>query len=55
MIEDSAFIDKIDYGKLFKEINNLKGHLNCITGSRVTAIFLNGIAHIGGASPVKGL
>ena len=35
---------------------NLEGHLNNITGSRVTAILLNGwILPIGGASAVKGL
>ena len=38
------------------EILNLEGHLNCITGSRVTAILLNGwILPIGGASAVEGL
>ena len=35
---------------------NLEGHPNRITGSRVTAIFLNGwILPIGGASSVEGL
>ena len=39
----------------FKEILNLKGHQNCITGSKVTAILLNAwILPIGGASAVKG-
>ena len=39
---------------MFKEILNLKGHLNCNTGSKVTAILPNGwILHIGGASAVK--
>ena len=42
--------------QFFLEILNLEGHLNCITGSRVTAIFLNGwILPIGGASAVEGL
>ena len=42
--------------KFFKEILNLKGHLNCITGSEVTAILLNGwILPIGGTSAVEGL
>ena len=40
----------------FLEILNPEGHLNCITGLRVTAILLNGkIFPIGGASAVKGL
>ena len=35
---------------------NLEGHPNRITGSKVTAIFLNGwILPIGGASAVEGL
>ena len=51
MFEDGAFSHKIDY-----EILNLEGHPNCITGSRVTAILLNGwILPIGGTSPVEGL
>ena len=38
------------------KILNLEGHLNHITGSRVTAILLNGlILLIGGASAVEGL
>ena len=38
----------------FKEILNPEGHPNCITGSKVTAILLNGwILPIGGASVVK--
>ena len=42
--------------QFFKEILNLEGHQNCITGSKVTAILLNGwILPIGGASAVKGL
>ena len=42
--------------QLFKEILNLEGHLNRITGFRVTAIFLNVWCFpIGGASAVEGL
>ena len=53
MVEDSAFSHKIDYVNFLKEILNLKGHLICITGSRVTVILLNGwILPIGGASAV---
>ena len=38
------------------QIINLDGHPNRITGSRVTAIFLNGyIFPIGGIASVKGL
>ena len=33
-----AFSHKIDYVTFFKEIINPEGHLNCITGSKVTAI-----------------
>ena len=46
----------IDYATIFKEILNPEWHLNCITGSKVTVILLNGwILPIGGASAVKGL
>ena len=42
--------------QLFKEILNLEGHPNRITGSTVTAILLNGwILPIGGSSAVEGL
>ena len=38
------------------EILNLEGHQNCITGSRVTVILLNGwILPIGGTSAVEGV
>ena len=51
-----AFSHKIDYVTMFLEILNLEGHLNHITGSRATAIFMNGwIFPIGGASAVEGL
>ena len=38
MVENGVYSHKIDY----IEILNLEGHLNHITGSRVTAILLNG-------------
>ena len=38
MVEDGAFSPKIDYVTIL----NLEGHQNCITGSRVTSILLNG-------------
>ena len=41
MVEDGAFIPKMDYVNLFYKILNLEGHPSCITGSRVTAILLN--------------
>ena len=56
MVEDGAFNHMIDYITIFWEILNLEGHPNRITGSRVTAILLNGwILPIGGASAVEGL
>ena len=36
-----AVTHKLDYITILWEILNLEGHQNCITGSRVTAIFLN--------------
>ena len=42
MVENCAFSHKIDYITIFLEILNLKEHQNGITGSRVTAILLNG-------------
>ena len=54
MVEDGAFSHKRDYVTILKEILNLDGHPNCITGSKVTAILLNRWAlPIGGASAVK--
>ena len=41
MVEDGAFSKTIDNVTIFKEILNLEGHTNCITGSRVKAILLN--------------
>ena len=56
MVEDGAFSQKIDYVTILKEILNFGGHPNCIAGSKVTAILLNGwILPLGGASAVKGL
>ena len=50
-IADGDFSHKIDYVTTFKEILNPEGHPNCIIGSKVTAILLNGlILPIGGAS-----
>ena len=42
-IADGAFSHKIDYVTIFKEILNPEGHPNCITGSKVIAILLNGL------------
>ena len=42
MVEDGAFSHKIDFVTHFFEILNLEGYPNCITGSRVTAILVNG-------------
>ena len=42
MVEDDAFSHKRDYFTMFLEILNLEGHQNCIPGSRVTSIVLNG-------------
>ena len=54
MVEDGAFSHKIDYVIIFTEI--LNPNPNCITGSKVWAILLNGwIFPIGEASAVKGL
>ena len=56
MVGDGASTHKIDYVKILQEILNLEGHLNRITGFRVTAILLNvWIFPIGGATAVEGL
>ena len=56
MVEDGAFSHNIDYVAIFKEILNLKGHQNRITGSRVTPILLNKrILPVGGPSVVEDL
>ena len=45
MVEDG------DYVTIAKEILNLEGHSNCITGSKVMVILLNGwILPIGGVA-----
>ena len=50
-VADGAFSHKIDYVTIFKEILNPEWHSNRISGSKVTAILLNGwILPIGGAS-----
>ena len=55
MVKDGAFSHKIDWYN-FWEILNLKGHLNCITGPRVTAILLNvWILPFGGPSAEEGV
>ena len=61
MVEYCAFSHKIDYVKNFKGILNLKGHSNCISGSKVTAVLLNGWIlttgelHREGSAPAAGL
>ena len=56
MVEDGAFSHLINYVAILREILNLEGHQNRTTGSRVTAILLNGlILPIGGALAVDGL
>ena len=56
MVGNGAFSHKIDYFTIYLEILNLEVHPNCITGSQVTAILLNGwILSIGGVSAVEGL
>ena len=53
MVEAGAFSHNVT---IFWKNVNLKGHQNRITGSRVTAILLNGwILPLGGASAVEGL
>ena len=51
MVEDGAFSHKIDYFTIFQEIQNPKGHQNCIIGSKVRAILLKGwILTVGGVA-----
>ena len=50
LVEDGAFSHKIDYGTIYLETQHLKGHQNCITGSRVTAILLNELIYPMGQS-----
>ena len=42
MVEYGAFSHKVNYVTIISEILNLEGHPNRITGSRITAILLNG-------------
>ena len=42
MVEDGAFSHKVDNFYNRWEILNIEGHPNCITGSRVMVILLNG-------------
>ena len=42
IVEDGAFSHKVYYVTIFREILNLEGHPNRITGSKVTAILVNG-------------
>ena len=57
MIKDSFSSYKIDYVIVTKKnLLNLAGHQNCISGAKVTAILLKGrILPIGGASAMEGL
>ena len=56
MVGNGTFSQKNYQIKIFLEILNPEGHQNRITGSRVTAILLNGwMLPIGGASVVGGL
>ena len=47
MVEYGAFSNKIDHVTIFLDILNLEGHLNRITGSRVTAILFGGFCLLG--------
>ena len=56
MVRDRCSSYKIDYVVVIKNFLNTKGHLNPISGSKVTAILLKGqILPIGGASAGEGL
>ena len=56
MVEYGTVSYIIDYFTISLKIINLKGHLNNVSGLRVTEILLNVmILPIGGASAVKGL
>ena len=56
MVGNGALSHKINHITIYEEMLNLEGHQNCTTGSRITAILLNGwILPIGGASAVEGL
>ena len=56
IVGDGAFSHNIYNIKTRQQILNNKGHPNCITGSRVTAILLNGwLSPFGGFASGKGL
>ena len=57
MVGDGAFSHKIRYVTNCEgDCRNMEGHPNCINGSRVRAILLNGwILPIDGASAVEGM
>ena len=42
MVKGGAFSHQIDYVSIFLELLNLKGHLICFIGSKVTTILVNG-------------
>ena len=52
MVKDGSFSrHKIDYIAILKEILNIKGHSNRLTGSKVSVILLNGwILPLGGVA-----
>ena len=53
-VKDSSSSYKIDYVIVIKKFLNLKGHQNCITGLRVTAILVKGyILPIGGVASTR--
>ena len=55
-VRDRCSSYKIDYVVVIKTFRNPEGHLNPISGSKVTAILLKGrILPIGGASAGEGL
>ena len=56
MVEDGAFSHKMDYVPIFLENLNLKGHLNCFIGSKVTVFLVKGgILPSGGVASGKAL
>ena len=55
LLKYGAFRHKIDYVTILREILNLEGHPNRITGSKAMAILLNGWSCIGWSCIGKGL
>ena len=47
MVEDGTFSHEIDYVLVFWKNLNLEGHLNCLIGSKVTAILVKGGFYLG--------